>query len=377
MAVENLSFISIPKSYGVEGIIPFRIEKDEFLRRADAFLQSQPFAPYHFRFKAPLSHVKGIYLTANLYEVDSKVYARGLHPSGQPFEFAYDVYSSYLQDNEMRIDDDLINPMLLTHMGDIKKFTPFYLTDFAIDCGDELPEVLKDRVTTFEQEELKQSLKEMLSKNTEGKEQKTGIRVATTSLKQVKKVLIPVWLFSVAYQGEEYAYLMDGQTGKIYGGKALSTKNDWNIQWKSTYQKAPSYLWWVALAVCIFLSIKFVGLFTEAQEVGTKTGGEAPQPFLISVLEGVMLLPFLWAFVFSVLIYPIWMIIKLGQKNKILHRKKVHARQMVIKNIEYIPFQNVAEYLKKYSDTELMILYEKMDCTKKEFETNLKNGIKV
>ena len=214
----------------VDEIIPFQIDHDEFQKKTDAFLISQLLAPEYFRYCAPLEEVKGVYILAKKIETKTKVISRGLNVTNTSFDFQYEVSSKYFVDNSFKMKDAIMDQLLQNHGDDVKKFNPYYLTDFSIDMGDMEENKIKNSILTSEEYYVEENYPFVYREHTSGTPQKTGVTLANTSCESIKNVLIPVWIFSLNYQKEKYTYLMDGKNGNIYAYKTNSSQKESQIK---------------------------------------------------------------------------------------------------------------------------------------------------
>ena len=124
-------------------------------------------------------------------------------------------------DAGMKIDNDLMDSIEPFDFNELEEFEKAYLSGFLAESFDTDPDTeierASDRMKTTMINSLRQSA---MGYNTIT--QKSGnINIDSAD---VKYVLLPVYFLNCTYNGQNYRYAINGQTGKIVGELPISKK---------------------------------------------------------------------------------------------------------------------------------------------------------
>ena len=383
----------------VDGIIPFEIDRESFQKKADDFIVSQKLSPQKFRFTLPISDIKGVYLLSKEYKVNTTAYARGTYnDSLHFFEFRYDVKNTYLSDNSKAFDDKVFEEIGPYPTEDLKKFSPFYLTDFSIDQGNEEEKLVLNRIARNEGKFISDDLHEKLF-HYKSICQKDGIQASHTALEETRNILIPVWFFTVEYEGENYVYAMNGKTGKIYGGlsgRQRITAEDEIMRFRSVLGALIMYAlilsFWVPYIALLGFAIIFVvclglSIYIPVRRVIALKKKDDKAPLSKWKLLGIILFIFgFLAFVvkmmhfswgtYFILIFAVSLILniylKFGRKkNREIY---MNTQTRIADHIIYQSISSAAEYSRRFSPHELASFISRIGLTDAEFKELVKNN---
>ena len=385
----------------VDGIIPFEIDREEFQRRADDFIISQKLSPQSFRYSIPLSEVKGIYLLAKEFKTDSIAYARGTNgDSVHFFECRYDVKNTYLRDNSISFSDTVFKEIGPYPTEELRKFSPFYLTDFSIDQGNEDEEFIIGTIKQKEGNMIEKEFNQVLYEK-ENAVQKEGIRTSNTTIEEQRNILIPVWLFTVKYEGYIFTYAMNGKTGKIYGSYPKNyddekTQNEESMKMMTIFCIAFFAFPIIAIIHPAFAGLGFGALFAlmitimiyqpfKSFMMKRKKGSAAPLSLMKLfklVFISLIVLYFLTAIfklpeeLYAIMCFLSPIIIDLvlffmpAPKRKIYMEKETRS----IHHVNFHAIDSASEYTKHFQSRELVSLKSKMNADEKEFAEIVKNN---
>ena len=122
------------------------------------------------------------------------------------------------------MDDDLMDALEPFDLSDIRPFDPAFLSGFLADRFDDDPDASLPRAS----DRMKKSAEAAL--RSEGAEFTTvTVRNSLMNLvdPSVKYVLLPVYLLNVGYEGKNYRFAVNGQTGKVVGELPISKLKKW------------------------------------------------------------------------------------------------------------------------------------------------------
>ena len=211
--------------FSPDAIIPFKIDKEEFISIYNTFIRKKFLAPNVFRNNTKFLDIKGMYLPFQLYDFETYTNARGqarLFIDGNTyyryFETEFSMEFRSPQDASLKFDDNIMTSLEPFGFYDLKPFNPAYLNGFMAENGNENIDDLKKKAEQRSMPIIEKHLKIRLRDYTY-----TGGQIYT-KFRQLKRqyVLLPVWFFNIKYKKKMYPYALNGQTGKIVGEIPLS-----------------------------------------------------------------------------------------------------------------------------------------------------------
>ena len=222
-------------------VIPFKLDKEAAKKALRNYYRGKKLLPKEFSDRNHIEEIKGVYMPFWLFDgtVDADLSFQGTRvnsvTTGREIitttEF-YRVRRAGLVDFD-KIPADASSKMPDAHMdaiepydySELRPFSNAYLPGFIADKYDVRPEDCYRRVD----ERAQNTAVEMLSGTVSGyssctpESRQISIRRSRTSY-----ALLPVWLLATKYNGKNYLFAMNGQTGKLIGdlpvsrGKALA-----------------------------------------------------------------------------------------------------------------------------------------------------------
>lgn len=229
------------------GIVPFEIGVKKALSDFSNWVKKGWFRPNNLKKLYQLKQIQGVYLPFFTFDAKAKSYWSALAGYYYNVEESVPVVRNRKKIYEKRQvkkirwepvsgeREDFFNNVLvpaifserLTLLYNIfpyniidglKPYDPNYLAGFGVFNSEmSLKEVYSIAKAQIEQEEIRRC-----SSNVPGDTQK-DLRVKTTLTKQsFKHILAPVWSGTFNYKGKTFPFLINGQTGKIYGKKPYS-----------------------------------------------------------------------------------------------------------------------------------------------------------
>lgn len=211
-------------------VIPFKLDKKAAKEKLKEYVNSKKFAPNAFKSENKLEEIKGIYVPFWLF--DSNINASVNYEatkvrtwSDRNYEYTetsyFDIYRqgnmSFLNipvDGSTKMADDLMESIEPYNFGEAVDFQTAYLAGYLADKYDvdmqaSIPRA-NERIKTSAEDTLKGTINGYSSVNTKFS--------SVQLLNGISKyALYPVWLLNTKYNGENYTFAMNGQTGKFIG----------------------------------------------------------------------------------------------------------------------------------------------------------------
>ena len=220
-----------------EQIIPFKIDHDQAVAALKTYYQGKKLLPKPFASANRIAHVQGVYVPFWLY--DARVSGQGSfegtrsrsHREGnmQVTETrVYDVRRAGTLDFR-RVPADSSSKMPDAHMDAIEPYDYRELTGFSLGYmpgyAAERPDIAADQEKKRVGERMENSMVNALEASVEGYDTVTPEAVdADVAWKHVTYALLPVWLLHTQWEGKDYLFAMNGQTGRFVGDLPIDGK---------------------------------------------------------------------------------------------------------------------------------------------------------
>lgn len=223
-------------------ILPFRLSKDDAVQALRAHYKGKPFLPRSFTSANHIEQIQGVYVPFWLFDggaegaasyraSNTNVYETGdyeitetrhyhvVRAGSLAFEKIPVDASSKMPDDHM----DSIEPFDYTQLRPFSTaYLPGYLADkYDVTIGDS-----RDRADTRCRETLAQALRDTV----------TGYGACVTEREdialrrgKVHYALLPVWMLSTKWRGQDFLFAMNGQTGKLVGDLPTDRSRFWGM----------------------------------------------------------------------------------------------------------------------------------------------------
>jgi DNA-directed RNA polymerase subunit RPC12/RpoP len=215
-------------------VIPFKQSKDDALRSLEKHYLGKRLLPSVFKEKNHLDEIKGVYVPFWLYDADVEAhieYSATKVRNWSDKNYNYTETSTYRvyregglgfdqvpADGSKAIDDTLMESIEPFDMKDAVDFRTAYLAGYfanKYDVGaDENAPRVSERITNSTIATFRNTV--------------TGYNTVTPVSSDVRMknggvryALLPVWLLSTSWQGQNFLFAMNGQTGKFVGDLPL------------------------------------------------------------------------------------------------------------------------------------------------------------
>lgn len=223
-------------------ILPFRLSKDDAVQALRAHYKGKPFLPRSFTSANHIEQIQGVYVPFWLFDggaegaasyraSNTNVYETGdyeitetrhyhvVRAGSLAFEKIPVDASSKMPDDHM----DSIEPFDYTQL---RPFSTEYLPGYLADKYDVTIDDSRDRADTRCRETLAQALRDTV----------TGYGACVTEREdialrrgKVHYALLPVWMLSTKWHGQDFLFAMNGQTGKLVGDLPTDRGRFWGM----------------------------------------------------------------------------------------------------------------------------------------------------
>lgn len=214
------------------GVIPFRLTKEQAKETFRKWVCRGLFTPSVFKKTASIENVRGIYVPFWLYDYEADIHAEGEGKKvsieyGNDMKYTHSEYYYIKRDGHgsyhgipvdasKHMDDELMDAMEPFVYGEMKEFEMPYLSGFEsekynFESNDtEMTGRIEGRVNEYIFQDMKDTIHGYSSVRF------TKNQVSLTR-KAAKYVLLPIWILTYRYKGENKIFAMNGQTGKQVG----------------------------------------------------------------------------------------------------------------------------------------------------------------
>lgn len=223
-----------------EFVIPFKLSKDDAVKALKTHYKGKPFLPASFTNGNHIQEIQGVYVPFWLFDGEAEGSAR--YEATRSFTNRvgdekitktehYDVFRSgsvafekIPVDASSKMPDDHMDSIEPYDYRELKPFSAAYLPGFLADRFDISAEQSSQRAD----ERCEGTLNAALQSSVTGYD--TCVRKSgRTRLRRgkVHYALMPVWMLSTRWNGKNYLFAMNGQTGKLVGDLPMSWGKFW------------------------------------------------------------------------------------------------------------------------------------------------------
>ena len=220
-------------------MIPFAMTKEQALEAFKANMKGLKLIPREFK-QVSVDDIQGVYVPYCLYDAtvagegnfscenirtwtDSE-YEYTEHREYQVYRSANVAFLDVPVAGTTKVTDKITESVEPFDYTKSVAFSPAYLTGFMtnkydVDAQDANPRAL---------ERMKDSTEEVLRNSISGYDTVSTINTSIQpAFGELEYVFLPMWLMNVKFQGKNYNYAMNGQTGKFVGTFPVSERKYW------------------------------------------------------------------------------------------------------------------------------------------------------
>ena len=223
-------------------ILPFRLSKDDAVQALRAHYKGKPFLPRSFTSANHIEQIQGVYVPFWLFDggaegaasyaaTRSHTYRSGDYEITETEH--YDVYRAgwiafekIPADASSKMPDDHMDSIEPFDYAQLRPFSTAYLPGYLADKYDVTIDDSRDRADTRCRETLAQALRDTV----------TGYGACVTEREdialrrgKVHYALLPVWMLSTKWRGQDFLFAMNGQTGKLVGDLPTDRGRFWGM----------------------------------------------------------------------------------------------------------------------------------------------------
>ena len=218
-------------------VLPFKLSKEDAIKALKKHYLKKPLLPSTFSKANHLEEIKGVYVPFWMYDGEAsgsaQFHATQVHTyTSGDYEITetshYDVrragslgFEKIPVDASSKMPDDYMDSIEPYDYSDLKPFSTAYLPGFLADKYDVSVEDSRERADKRCVGSLSCALKGTVSGYTTCNETSRNIHLKRG---KVHYALLPVWLLNTKWEGKDFLFAMNGQTGKLVGNLPVSTK---------------------------------------------------------------------------------------------------------------------------------------------------------
>ncbi len=221
-------------------VIPFKLDKKAAGEALKAFCKGKPLLPSNFVSDNKIKEMKGVYVPFWLFDCDADaniVYkaTKVRHWSDSNYNYTetrhYNVYRSgsigfanIPVDGSSKMDDAYMDGIEPYNYSDMTDFNPGYLLGYMADKYDVTAEQSFPRAETRVEKSTEDAFRATVNGYTTVVPQMSNIKADGG---KYRYALLPVWILNTKYNGTNYMFAVNGQTGKVSGKLPVDKKKFW------------------------------------------------------------------------------------------------------------------------------------------------------
>ena len=221
-------------------VIPFKVSKKEAIEKLKMHYKGRPYLPKSFKDDNHIEEIQGVYVpfwmfdgkaagSAQYEATRSRCYTSGDYEVTETDHF--DIFregsisfEKVPVDASSKMPDDYMDSIEPFDYKELKRFSTAYLPGFLADKYDVSVEDCHERADT----RCEGSLVAALGDTVTGYDSCVPVSHDVKLRRgKVHYALLPVWLLSTKWQGKNYLFAMNGQTGKLVGDLPTSAGKFW------------------------------------------------------------------------------------------------------------------------------------------------------
>lgn len=211
-------------------VLPFRVSKDKAIDLLRDEFKNRIFTPAGFLSRASVEKIEGTYVPFFMYDYDTDTEYHGTGTKVRTWrsgKYEYTETSYYNIYRKMQADFDMVPVDASDAMEDgymdllepfdyagLENFEEKYMSGFLGEKYNQPEDELAPRAV----HKVNEAVDSLLQASVTGYATVTqNSKTIDSHKKQVRYALLPVWEYIFHYQGEDYKFHVNGQTGKIVG----------------------------------------------------------------------------------------------------------------------------------------------------------------
>ncbi|MBQ9413761.1 MAG: hypothetical protein IJU16_01395 [Clostridia bacterium] len=221
-------------------VIPFKLDKAAAKAGLMKHLEGKRLLPKVFKDQNHLDEIKGVYVPFWLFDADADADMRYRATQVRTWSDSKYIYTErkvYIAtrvgkigyqhvpvDGSEKMADDLMESIEPFDFSQAVDFQTAYLSGFLADRYDVTAEASVDRANARMRRSVEQSFAETVQGYSSVETESANVHLKNA---QAKYALYPVWLLNTTWNGKQYTFAMNGQTGKFVGDLPMDKAAYW------------------------------------------------------------------------------------------------------------------------------------------------------
>lgn len=223
-------------------VLPFKLSKEDAVAALKKHYKGKVFLPKSFTAGNHIQEIKGVYVPFWMFDGEAEGDARYAATRSRTYRSGdyevtetehYDVFRSgsvafekVPVDASSKMPDDYMDSIEPYDYTELKPFSTAYLPGFLADKFDVTVEQSRERADKRCENTLAAALRDTVK----GYNTCTS-KGGSTSLKRgkVHYALMPVWMLNTKWNGKDFLFAMNGQTGRLVGELPVSRGRFWAL----------------------------------------------------------------------------------------------------------------------------------------------------
>lgn len=223
-------------------ILPFRLSKDDAVQALRAHYKGKPFLPRSFTSANHIEQIQGVYVPFWLFDGGAEGAASYRASNTNVFETGdYEItetrhyhvvragslaFEKIPVDASSKMPDDHMDSIEPFDYAQLRPFSTAYLPGYLADKYDVTINDSRDRADTRCRETLAQALRDTVTGYGACVTEREDIALRRS---KVHYALLPVWMLSTKWHGQDFLFAMNGQTGKLVGDLPTDRGRFWGM----------------------------------------------------------------------------------------------------------------------------------------------------
>ncbi len=219
-------------------VIPFKLDKKAAMAEFEKAYKKAPFLPDEFKNKKSIEEMAGVYVPFWMFDCDCYAdityNAKALtHWSDSEYNYTREDYFRIFRsgsigfanipvDGSKKADDAYMEAVEPFNYNEAVDFSTAYLSGYLADKYDVGAEESVERAN----QRVKNSTESVFSETVDRRYASVLPESSYVNFTngKIRYSLLPVWMLNIKYEGENYKFAINGQTGKTVGDFPLSKK---------------------------------------------------------------------------------------------------------------------------------------------------------
>ena len=287
------------REFKPEFIIPFKVDRKQAEKNMNEWLATRKYTPWGFKSKSRLTKMTALYVPFWLLDCNVNTEVTGtvkkIVGSGTATFEVISRMTYYVKgvpfDASLKIANKLMEAIEPFDYREMVRFESKYLQGFYADKYDQNPGDLAEKMIN-RMDSFSLSAVDTVARKYGNYETRPEKNFSWMSEVKTKYCLLPVWFMTVEFDGRQYQFAVNGQTGEASGQVPTTSATDWLESFVSLVRSNWKY---VPVAVAVIIPFILFGIILKDPGAGpVKTFFVV----LLSVLEFLTIASIVLGFVF-------------------------------------------------------------------------------